>query len=199
MAGVHIRNCDKCGGGITADEIRARAAGLVHGQLLCVACVNALRSEYAAARSARDAAAQATTDERDEAPAGSVTATASSAEAAPTGESQTAASESVETADSNAAVAEATADAAPGGACDAEEPRAGRFRIFHGAMTPAGLAELGDAVDEWLCSGGGRPIEKLCTRVEALDDGARQLIVMVCLRPEAAGPISTEHSCDGHP
>lgn len=51
MSGQPTRNCDKCGGSITAEQIVAKQAGLVGGKLLCVSCVDVLRKQHAMSHS----------------------------------------------------------------------------------------------------------------------------------------------------
>lgn len=51
MSTQPTRTCEKCGGTITADEIVRRQAGLIQGKLHCVACVDAIRQQYAMSRS----------------------------------------------------------------------------------------------------------------------------------------------------
>lgn len=145
MAGVNVRTCDQCGGGITADEIRARQAGLVRGSLLCVACVNALREKLAAARAAQEAPP----------------APAQSAPAAETTEAGTYAEASSEP--SEAAPADGPAESRPepavsestettAASTDSQPDSSRRCGVFFAPLTPEGLRAIEGQINTWLAA-----------------------------------------------
>lgn len=134
MTEAPTKTCEGCHGAITADQIVNRQAGLVHGVLLCPACVEKKRQEAITAAKAAEAAIELEGGE-DRASHGGAQPQASSK------------------------IRSFAADSTLGGTHHDEhlkrpltalnEPPT-RIRTFHSKLTPAALAHMDELINEWI-------------------------------------------------
>ena len=138
MTEAATKSCEGCGGAISHDQIVNRHAGLVHGVLLCPACVQKKRDEAIAAQKAAAAARPATDvadekialDEDLESPAKGPSKIRSFAQG------------------STLAGAHHESDLKRPVSATNEPPT--RIRTFHSKLTPAALAHMDDLINEWI-------------------------------------------------
>ena len=143
------KECQKCGGEITTEQIIAKAAGLVNGILMCPACVDEKRRELIAAQQR--------------------------AATAPEDEKLTLVDEIEMTARREPPkIVSFARDSTLAGVHDdsrlkrsvsgADEP-ATRCRTFHSKLTPAALAHMDELINEWIDSNPGIFIKYVTTTV----------------------------------
>ncbi len=144
MAEAVTKTCEGCGGVITSEQIVARQAGLVHGVLLCPACVEKKRQEALAAQRAAEAGIALV--EGDEAP-------------------QQQASSKIRSFATGSSLAGAHHDANLKRALAGPNEPATRVRTFHSKLTPAALAHMDDLINEWLDSHPDIYIKHTCSTV----------------------------------
>ena len=134
MSEVATKTCEGCGEAITADQIVNRQAGLVHGVLLCPACVDKKRKEALEAQRAAAAAEEKLTLEGSDEPT--------------TGQS----SSKIRSFAEGSTLAGAHHDAKLKRKITGPTEAATRIRTFHSKLTPAALAHMDDQINEWVDS-----------------------------------------------
>lgn len=128
MTEAATKNCEGCGGQISAEQIVQRQAGLVQGVLLCPVCVDKKRKEMIAAQKAADE--KISLEEPDHKAANEPSKIRSFA------------------AGSTLAGAHHDASLKRSVTGPADPPT--RIRTFHSKLTPAALAHMDDLVNEWI-------------------------------------------------
>lgn len=132
MSDVAAKTCEGCGEGITSEQIVNRQAGLVHGVLLCPACVEKKRREAMEMQRAAAAAEEKLTLEgSDESAAGP-------------------SSNKIRSFAAGSTLAGAHHDAKLKRKISGATEAATRIRTFHSKLTPAALAHMDDQINEWI-------------------------------------------------
>lgn len=134
MTETAAKTCEGCGADISAEQIVNRQAGLVHGVLLCPACVDKKRKEAMEAQRAAAAAEEKLTID-----GGEVSA-----------EAQT--SSKIRSFAQGSTLAGAHHDAKLKRHTTGPTEPATRIRTFHSKLTPAALAHMDDQINEWVDS-----------------------------------------------
>jgi len=159
MTEAVARKCDKCGADITPEQLVQKQAGLVHGVLMCPACVDQKRKELIEAqRAAQSQSAGGSGVIRDitEEKISLVADPPAGAPQAPPKIRSFAESSSLGGAHHEAALKR--------GLAPPTEP-ATRCRTFHSKLTPAALAHMDDLINQWIDSQNGVYIKNVAVTV----------------------------------
>jgi hypothetical protein len=153
------KECQKCGGEITTDQIIQKAAGLVNGILMCPACVDEKRKELIAAQQRAMQAAAAGGPAQ---PAGADDKLMLIDEAEMT---QRRDPPKIMSFSQGSTIAGAHNESNLKRSLSGASEPATRCRSFHSKLTPAALAHMDDLINEWIDQNQGIYIKYVSTTV----------------------------------